>query len=61
MEEKIRWCLEHQFSESNLALIVRAIKSDKVSLSDFINGYDAIRHAQWDGNQEYVPEEFANL
>ena len=61
MDEKIKWCLEHQFNEFYLGLIVKAIKSDKVSLEDFANGYDAIRHAQWDGEREFIPEEFENL
>ena len=61
MDEKIKWCLEHQFNPFHLCLIVKAIKSDKISFSDFITGYDAIRNAQWEGNQECVPEVFEGL
>ena len=61
MDEKMKWCLEHQINEFHLDLIVRAIKSDKVSFDDFVSGYDAIRHAQWDGDEKCIPDEFADL
>ena len=58
MEDKIKWALENQFYGRYLDLIVGAIKNDKVSLEDFINGYDAIRNAQWDNEEDFTPKEF---
>ena len=58
MEEKIKWCLEYQFHGRYLDLIVSAIKNDNVSLEDFISGYEAIRNAQWDNEDNFTPKEF---
>lgn len=58
MEEKLRWCLENQFNEGYIGLIINAIKNDNVSLDEFISGYDAIRNAQWDNEEGFIPQEF---
>ena len=58
MDEKIRWCLENQFNGRYIDLIISAIKNDNVSLDDFISGYDAIRNAQWDNEEDFTPKEF---
>jgi hypothetical protein len=65
MNKKLEWILETLITDSfHRRMVEKAINSKKVSLDEFISGFDAIRNAQWDNMDDYdtfIPDEFKEI
>ena len=59
--EKLQWIVETWFGDSRNSLVCKAILDDNISLEDFISGFDALRNAQMENDDDFIPSEFENV
>ena len=65
MNAKLRWILETWFGDDfHCKMLEKAINSKRISLDDFISGFEAIRDKQYETSDVYdrfVPDVFEKL